>query len=303
MTKFNRRTLLKAAPLGMAARLPAVSGMSSPVSPASESLDLFFSLKIGMVRDGANLTEKFAQVQRLGFDGIELDSPNGYGPDEVAKAKKATGLPVHGVVDSAHWQVRLSDPDPKVRAQGVKNLAGAVVHAHAYGGSAVLLVPGTVRGREETQRHVWERSIQGLRQVLPSCARLGIRILIENVWNGFCYQHNGPEDQGAELLRDYLDAINSPWVGSYFDIGNHQKYGRPAEWIRTLGPRIVKLDVKDWGTQSGFCKIGEGDVDWDAVRAALLAIGYTGWATAEVSGGSEERLKDVYRRMAEALRA
>ncbi|MGB1682398.1 MAG: sugar phosphate isomerase/epimerase family protein, partial [Acidimicrobiales bacterium] len=77
-----------------------------------------------------------------------------------------------------------------------------------------------------------------------------------------CYQHGGPSNQTAEKLRDYLDAIDSPWVGSYFDIGNHQKYGKPAEWIRTLGKRIVKLDVKDWGKKAGFCKIGDGDVEW-----------------------------------------
>lgn len=305
MTILNRRTLLRAAPMSLAAPLVNASPNVRPL-PAPErfgaALDLLFSLKIGMIKDGANLTAKFTQVQSIGFDGIELNSPNNYGEGEVAAAKLATGLPVHGVVNSTHWNVRLSDPDAEVRARGVENLKNAVLHAHAYGGSAVLLVPGAVRGAKETQNHVWTRSIEGLRQVLPTCARLGIHILIENVWNGFCYTHNGPKDQGAEILRDYLDAVNSPWVGSYFDIGNHQKYGSPAEWIRTLGSRIVKLDVKDWGTKAGFCKIGDGDVDWDAVRAALTHIGYTGWATAEVSGGNEKRLIDVFRRMTEALR-
>ena len=117
-----------------------------------------------------------------------------------------------------------------------------------------------------------------------------------------CYQHGGPEDQTAETLRDYLDAIGSPWVGSYFDIGNHQKYGRPADWIRTLGHRIVKLDVKDWGKSNGFCKIGDGDVDWDDVRAALSEVGYTGWATAEVGGGDATRLAEVHANMTRCLR-
>ena len=222
---------------------------------------------------------------------------------EVAAARMATGLPVHGVVDSTHWNVRLSDPDPEVRTRAVADLRGAIQHAHAYGGSAVLLVPGAVRGEQETQEHVWSRSVEGIRQVLPLCARLGIHVLIENVWNGFCYQHGGPEDQTAETLRDYLDAVNSPWVGSYFDIGNHQKYGRPADWIRTLGSRIVKLDVKDWGKQAGFSKIGAGDVDWEDVRAALGEIGYTGWATAEVGGGDVDRLAEVHANMTRCLRA
>ena len=43
-----------------------------------------------------------------------------------------------------------------------------------------------------------------------------------------------------------------------------------------MGKRIVKLDIKDWSTSKGFCKIGKGDVDWSEVRKALLEIGFRG---------------------------
>ena len=112
---------------------------------------------------------------------------------------------------------------------------------------------------------------------------------MENVWNGFCYS--------PEQTAEYLDGFNSPWVGSYFDIGNHVKYGKSEHWIRTLGKRIVKLDVKDWGKQNGFCKIGDGDCNWPEVRKAVAEIGFTGWSTAEVGGGNRDRMKDVHDRM------
>ncbi len=301
MAPLHRRSLLASAgALGLAPS--AAARVLAPAVHVRRAPELLFAVKYGMVGGGGSMAERFARVRDLGFDGIELDSPNGYAEGEVAAAREATGLPVHGVVDSTHWNVRLSDPDPEVRTRAVADLRGAIQHAHAYGGSAVLLVPGAVRGEQETQENVWSRSIEGIRQVLPLCARLGIHVLIENVWNGFCYQHGGPEDQTAETLRDYLDAVNSPWVGSYFDIGNHQKYGRPADWIRTLGSRIVKLDVKDWGKQAGFSKIGAGDVDWEDVRAALGEIGYTGWATAEVGGGDVDRLAEVHANMTRCLR-
>ena len=102
-------------------------------------------------------------------------------------------------------------------------------------------------------------------------------------------------------MRDYLDEIDSPWVGAYFDIGNVRKFGPSEDWIRTLGRRIVKLDVKDWGRGNGFCKIGDGDVNWPEVRAALGEIGFTGWSTAEVRGGDRERLADVAQRMNNVL--
>lgn len=159
-------------------------------------------------------------------------------------------------------------------------------------------MPGAARDPEkESHGHVWTRSIEQIRKALPTASKLGVRILIENVWNNFLYDPKGDNNQSASLLAAYLDEINSPWVGSYFDIGNHQRFGKPAEWIRTLGDRIVKLDVKDWGVSNGFCKIGDGDVDWADVRRALDEIGYTGWATAEVAGGDRHRIKDVSERM------
>jgi hexulose-6-phosphate isomerase len=121
-------------------------------------------------------------------------------------------------------------------------------------------------------------------------ARHGVRILIENVWNGFC--------ENPEQFRDYLDEIESPWVGAYFDIGNVRKFGKPEDWIRILGERIVKLDVKDWGQANGFCRLGEGDVDWEAVRLALAEIRYTGWATRE---GKDKSLEDTVQLMNELL--
>lgn len=162
------------------------------------------------------------------------------------------------------------------------------------GGDSVLLVPGRVAGENETHDHVWNRSIEQIRLVLPLASRLGVRILIENVWNGFC--------ETPEKFRDYLDEINSPWVGAYFDIGNVRKFSPSENWIRVLGKRIVKLDVKDWSKKNGFCKIGDGDVNWPEVCKALDEIAFRGWCTAEVGGGKKERLNDIAERMNRVLR-
>ena len=116
----------------------------------------------------------------------------------------------------------------------------------------------------------------------PLASRLGVRVLIETVWNGFC--------ESPDKFRDYLDAFDNPWVGAYFDIGNMQKFAPAEEWIRTLGHRTVKLDIKDWGKKNGFCRLGEGDVDWDKVRAALKEAGFSGWATRE---GSDKSIEDT----------
>lgn len=303
-SRFDRRAVLRssivaagAAVLGPASRARA----GAPPDRPDESR-FRFAVKHGMVAGDAPLSEKFRLLKSIGFDGIELDSPNSFDPAQVVAARDETGLRVHGVVDSIHWRTRLSDPDPAVRGEAIAGLKRAIRDAYSYGGSSVLLVPGRVADPErENHEQVWTRSIEGIRAALPLAADLGVHILIENVWNGFCYDPAGSDDQTAELLRDYVDEISSPWVGVYFDLGNHRKYGRVEDWIRTLGRRIVKLDVKDWGRNSGWSRIGDGDVDWPRVRSALDEIGFTGWCTAEVAGGGEERLREIHARMKKAL--
>jgi len=113
-------------------------------------------------------------------------------------------------------------------------------------------------------------------------------------------------------MARYVDEINSPWCGQYFDVGNCVKYGWPEHWIAVLGKRIKKIDIKEFsrklmntkGPGAGFgLKIGDpaGDCDWPAVMQALQSIGYNGWATAEVPGGGAEELKDISQRMDHAF--
>ena len=288
--------------LGAATVLGLPGRICASTPTKSQRPRIYTSIKMGMFKEKISVVEKFRLLKELGFDGIELNSPGGIDKLEAREASRVVGLPIHGAVNSTHWGTRLSDVVAAVRQRAVESLSLAITETHFVGGSAVLLVPGKVTDPDkENQEQVWERSIEGIRKVLPLASRLGIHVLIENVWNGFCYIHDGPDDQTADQLARYIDTINSPWVGVYFDIGNHQKYGQPAEWIRTLGRRIVKLDVKDWGKENGFCKIGDGDVDWAAVRTALAEIRFNGWATAEVGGGDRRRVAEIGERMDRAL--
>lgn len=254
---------------------------------------IFKAVKWGMIETDGSVLDKFRMQKELGYDGMELISPSDLKAEDVRRASDETGMPVHGLVDMKHWDIRLSSPDSAVRDEGVAILQQCLRDAKAFGGFSVLLVPGRVSGADENHDHVWQRSIVEIRKVLPLASKLGVRVLIENVWNGFC--------ETPEQYRDYVDEIGSPWVGAYFDIGNCRKFGKSEDWVRTLGHRIVKLDCKDWGDTEGFCKIGDGDVNWPAVRQALAEIGFSGWCTAEVDGGGREELADIAQRMDRVL--
>ena len=100
----------------------------------------------------------------------------------------------------------------------------------------------------------------------------------------------------------YVDEFNSPWVGMHFDIGNHWKYGNPAEWIRALGSRVVKLDIKGFARANNqWADITKDDIPWADVRQALDDINFYGWVAAEVGGGDETRLRTVAQQIDEAL--
>jgi len=224
--------------------------------------------------------EQMKKLKDLGFDGIEGSAP-GLKSAAMKQACAKLDLPMHGVVYSKHWQIRLSDPNPEVREKSREGLAQAMRESHAVGGTSVLLVPGKVTGEQENHQHVWDRSMEQIQKLLPLAEELKIHILIETVWNGFCYK--------PEQFRDYIDACDSPWVQAYFDIGNMQRFTHSHEWIRILGKRTLKLDVKDWGSKNGFCPLGQGDVDWKKVRHELEKIEFSGWATREGSDGGIEK--------------
>jgi hexulose-6-phosphate isomerase len=81
-------------------------------------------------------------------------------------------------------------------------------------------------------------------------------------------------------------------------------YGYPQDWIRVLGKRIVKVHLKDFKRKEGgyaWVNLGDGDVDWPAVRLAFSEIGYSGSVIAELETGDEPYLRDVSRRIDKLL--
>jgi hexulose-6-phosphate isomerase len=304
MTPTRRDLLAGAAAAAGLGALPAFAqDPAKPVLPPQPESRILFSTKLSMVKkDLGNLEARMAAAKAAGFDGIELDEAAGISPEQAAAAVRSTGVFAHGAIDHAHWQQRHTNADAAMRDRALEKLKHCLRVSHAAGGSSVLLVIGNASDGPEGA----DRARESISRALPLAAALGQRILFENVWNGMFYKDDGPADQSAEPWRDYLDSFKSPWIGAYFDIGNHAKYGRPGDWIRTLGTRIAKLDVKGYDTRvpdkrKGFVEITAGDLDWADVRKALGEIRFSGWSTAEVRGGDTARLGEVLAQMKSAL--
>lgn len=296
MNTSRRQFLRTASLLTAGAALPAWQNLAAaPEVPHALAGRIYKTLKIGMVKVDGSLTDKFKAAKQAGFMGIELNAP-GMDVEETKKAIAESGLPVDGTVCGSHWKIRHTSADAATRAQALADLKTALRDTHAVGGHSVLLVVG--KGEDGPENEIWPRSVENIAQAVPLAAELGVSIVIENVWNQFLYNHDGGADQTADQFVKYVDEFNSPWVGMQFDIGNHWKYGSMGDWLRQLGKRVIKLDVKGFSrAENKFTAIGEGDIDYADVRKALLEINYHGWLAAEVAGGDLAYLTGVSQQM------
>ncbi len=242
--------------------------------------------------------EKYKAMKAAGFEGVE--PMGGMDRAEVLAALKETGLEAASVCCHTHWAKPLSDPAPPVRQIGYDGLVLSLQDAKAYGATSVLLVPGVAKNGVSYE-DCFKRSVEEVKKAAPVAKDLGVKIAIENVWNDFIIK--------PQQAVDYLDAINSEWVGWHFDIGNVGRYSPAETWIPVIGKRIVRLHIKEFNTKAmtaekpgagfGF-NLMEGDNNWPAIMKALDKIGYQGWGISEQPSGqanSVDTAKDLAGRM------
>lgn len=292
---MQRRTFIKNSAIAATATAMGIPTLTQAAATAKPKIKK--SLKIEMVEGDMPIMDKFKMLKELGYDGVEFSSPHKYDNKEILAARDKTGLEIPGVVNSEHWKSPLSHADPKVREKCFNTVITSMEDCKLYGGTTVLLVAGVVND-QISYADAYKRTQAEIKKLIPHAERTGIKIAIENVWNNFLISP-------VEAAR-YIDEINHPMVGWYFDIGNILRYGWPEQWIETLDKRIMKLDVKEYsrkkqndeGLWKGFeVELMDGDNNWPVIIKSLEKIGYNGWASAEVPGGNKERLKVIIDRM------
>lgn len=269
MNPMDRRRFLATAALACAG--PTLASTTRAAAPAPGRWR--FAYMLGTSK--SPILPDFQKLKEAGFEGVELLSPTELDRAEVLAARDATGIVIHGVSGTRHWQDTLSDPDPAVIERGLAAIRQEIDDCKAYGGTTVLVVPAVVTPKV-SYSDAWDRSQKAIRTLIPIAERAGIKLAIEEVWNKFLLSP-------LEFAR-YIDDFQSPAVGAYFDVGNVVEFGYPQEWIRTLGKRILKIHIKEYAKPKRFdYLLGDGkEINWPEVRQALLDVGYEGWITAEV---------------------
>ncbi len=111
-----------------------------------------------------------------------------------------------------------------------------------------------------------DRVVQELKPIARKAEKAGVTIGLENYLS-------------AEDNMRIIERVGSPVVKVYYDVGNSTDKGRDvAKEIRTLGKLICEFHAKDAGYM-----LGQGRIDFKAVRRAIDDIQYSGWIQIEAA--------------------
>lgn len=292
---MDRRTFLSST-------ISSAAGVMPAAAFSSTRLPIRKGILIGMLPSKLSYVERFKMALDCGFQSMECGTETSEAAAaSIKEASVKTGMPIHSVMNMAHWKFPLNSPDPAVVEESLKGMRASLHNAKLWGASTVLLVPAVVNA-DLSYKDAYTRSQAQVKKLIPLAAELKVVIGIENVWNKFLLS---PLEMAA-----YVDSFKSPWVRAYFDVGNILLYGFPQDWIRILGSRICKVHLKDFSFRNNpqikkrvadFVNLRDGDLDWKAVHQALAEVGYKGDATVELPGGDETYLKDLSSRVDKIL--
>ncbi|MGH2353088.1 MAG: sugar phosphate isomerase/epimerase family protein [Chloroflexota bacterium] len=219
----------------------------------------------------------FQEAQAIGFDGLEFDLARDYkddvlwtreGRERLLSLSRETGVEVASVCLGALWGQTFAADDAGARARAKEVVTEAARFTPELG-TKVILVP--IVGVEDQDPAVGtERWIEGLRACAPVAEQTGAVLALENV--GRSPANSGP------AIKHILDAVGSPAVKAYYDVGNGTSLGYdPIEELKLLGDRIAQVHIK--GARSA--QLWENTLDMGAVARTLKAIGYDGYLVFE----------------------
>ncbi|MGW0997800.1 sugar phosphate isomerase/epimerase family protein [Streptomyces sp. NPDC002523] len=240
------------------------------------------------------LDDALALLADLGYDGVGLTLDHMHldplAPDLAARTRRiarrldALGLDVT-VETGARYVLdprrkhgpSLLDPDPGARARRVDLLLRAVRVGADLGAHAVHCFSGIVPVGCDAAT-AWPRLAEALTPVIAAAAEAGIPLAIE------------PEP--GHLLATLADFHHlrrllgdPPALGLTLDIGHCQCLEPlpPADCVRAAAPWLRHVQIEDMrrGVHDHL-PLGDGEIDFPPVLAALAAIGYRGLTVVEL---------------------
>lgn len=240
---------------------------------------------------GHRLADACAVVASIGYEGVALtlDQPHldpfGDLPAQVAHARRC--LESHQLASVVETGSRyVLDPwhkhEPTLvsdegRDRRVELLRRAVRIAAELESEAVSCWSGTAPPGVRPDL-LWQRVVDGLGPVLDDAARLGVTVCVEPEPGMFLATLDD-----VLALRERLGAPEHLRVT--LDLGHLvcNEPRSPADSVRQAGPLLGNVQVDDMVRDvHEHLELGTGELDLDAVLAALVQVGYDGLACVEL---------------------
>ena len=244
-------------------------------------------------KEGTPMAEAMRISKDAGFDGIEfcLASTGEISLEstvselnQIRQYANELELEIASLASWLPWEYSLTSNLNNHRQKAKDIIRKQMEVASLLGTDTILVVPGYVgvdfvpHSEICAYDKVYDRALEAITELSIDAKQQNITIAIENVWNKFLLS---PLE-----MRDFVDKINSPYVGVYFDVGNVLLTGYPEHWIHILGNRIKRVHFKDYRRDPGgfnsFVDLLAGDVNYPIVMKALTEIGYANYCTAEM---------------------
>ena len=174
--------------------------------------------------------------------------------------------------------------DDAARAQGIRVATNTIAAAAEL--DAGLILCAMDAPPEQPYEESFARWVDGFSEIMPAAERAGVVMAPESVGR--------THPQSVERFRRLVEAVDSPQIGVYFDVGNAHTQGfDPAADLRALGGLVSQIHTKE---PDQIPLMGTGPLDWDAIFAAIKAIGYDGWLVLETATGDDARASAVFNR-------
>lgn len=243
---------------------------------------------------GMSLREIFEFAKKAGFEGVEvaLDETGEVSmestPEQLQAVKNMAdeiGVELYSVATGLYWKYSLTDDDEAIREKAKSVVRKQLEVAKALGCDTILVVAGTVcadfvnPNKVVDYQDAYERSLAALNELKSYAEELQVHIGLENVGSRFLIS---PME-----MKDFIEKIDSEYVGSYFDIGNVGQATYPEHWIKILAKYLKKVHIKDYRKLANGAGVGvdllAGSINFPVVMKALENAGYDGWITAEMN--------------------
>lgn len=257
--------------------------------------------------------EVFKTAKKYGFEAIEFNvdeekperkhafhfNTTDETLSEVKGLMQKYGIEVQSVSCSQYWTSgAFASHKAEERDEAIKILRTQLRCAKALGADGILVV--TCVDNEIGLMKSMDNTIKVFRDLKDEIDASGVKVGLENVWNNF---FSSPLD-----AKYVLDGIGNENVGMYFDIGNMIEFSESEWWIDIIGKYIVKVHIKDFKRADNmchnggtFCKLLEGDVNWEVAIPKLKAAGYDSAMTAELFPEADTNLDEFYTEISKSL--